>query len=182
MIFTETKLPGAFEIELERKADDRGYFARTWCAREFAEHGLGTTLAQCNISFNTHRGTLRGMHWQAAPREEAKLVRCSAGSIYDVIVDLRPESSGYLQHVGVELTADRGNMLYVPEGFAHGFLTLEPATEVFYQMSEFYAPEAARGIRYDDPLLGIVWPAPVTQIAERDAAYPDLAAGREPPR
>ena len=182
MIFTETKLPGAFEIELERKADDRGFFARTWCAREFAEHGLGTTLAQCNISFNTHRGTLRGMHWQAAPREEAKLVRCSAGSIYDVIVDLRPGSPGYLQHVGVELTADRGNMLYVPEGFAHGFLTLEPATEVFYQMSEFYAPEAARGLRYDDPLLGIVWPAPVTQIAERDATYPDLVAGREPPR
>ena len=177
MIFTETKLPGAFEIELERKADDRGFFARTWCAREFAEHGLGTTLAQCNISFNAHKGTLRGMHWQAAPFEEAKLVRCSAGAIYDVIVDLRPGSPAYLQHVGVELTAERGNMLYVPEGLAHGFLTLEPATEVFYQMSEFYTPEAARGIRYDDPLFGIVWPAPVAMIAERDATYPDFVAG-----
>jgi dTDP-4-dehydrorhamnose 3,5-epimerase len=177
VIFNETKLPGAFEIELERRADDRGYFARTWCAREFAEHGLATTLAQCNVSFNAYQGTLRGMHWQAAPHQEAKLVRCTAGSVWDVIIDLRPESPAYLQHVGVELTAGRGNMLYVPEGFAHGFLTLEPATEVFYQMSEFYAPEAARGIRYDDPLLGIVWPAPVAVIAERDATYPDFAAG-----
>ena len=177
MIFTETKLPGAFEIELERKADDRGFFARTWCAREFAEHGLGTALAQCNISFNAHQGTLRGMHWQAAPHQEAKLVRCTAGSIWDVIIDLRPGSPSYLQQVGVELTAGRGNMLYVPEGFAHGFLTLEPATEVFYQMSEFYSPEAARGLRYDDPLFGIVWPAPVTVIAERDAGYPDFVPG-----
>lgn len=177
MIFNETKLPGAFEIQLERKADDRGWFARTWCAREFADHGLGTALAQCNISFNAHAGTLRGMHWQAAPHQEAKLVRCTAGSIFDVIIDLRPESPAYLQHIGVELTAGHGNMLYVPEGFAHGFLTLEPASEVFYQMSEFYAPEAARGLRHDDPLFGIVWPAPVAVIAERDASYPDFVPG-----
>jgi dTDP-4-dehydrorhamnose 3,5-epimerase len=175
MIFTETKLAGAFELEIERHADDRGFFARTWCAREFAEHRLRATLAQCSISLNTHRGTLRGMHWQVAPHEEAKLVRCTAGSIFDVIVDLRPDSPTYLEHVGVELTAKRRNMLYVPEGFAHGFLTLEPATEVFYQMSEFYAPEAARGARHDDPAFGIVWPAPVAVIAKRDATYPDFA-------
>jgi dTDP-4-dehydrorhamnose 3,5-epimerase len=180
MIFTETKLPGAFEIELERKADERGFFARTWCAREFAEQGLGTTVAQCNISFNAHQGTLRGMHWQAAPHQEAKLVRCAAGSVWDVIIDLRPESPTYLQHVGVELTAGRGNMLYVPEGLAHGFLTLEPATEVFYQMSEFYTPEAASGLRYDDPLFGIVWPTAVAVIAERDAGYPDFVPGESP--
>lgn len=179
MIFSETKLPGAFEIELERKVDDRGFFARTWCAREFAEHGLATVLAQCSVSFNRRQGTLRGMHWQVAPYEEAKLVRCTSGSIYDVILDLRPASSTYLQHVGVELTAERGNMLYVPEGFAHGFLTLEPATEVFYQMSQFYEPRAARGLRYDDPMFGIVWPAPVTTITERDATYPDFTAHRE---
>jgi dTDP-4-dehydrorhamnose 3,5-epimerase len=174
VIFTEMKLPGAFEIELERHADDRGFFARTWCARELADHGLRTTLAQCSISFNARRGTLRGMHWQAAPYEEAKLVRCTSGSIYDVIIDLRPTSPTYTQHVGVELTAARGEMLYIPEGFAHGFLTLEPATEVFYQMSEFYTPEAARGVRYDDPAFGIVWPAPVAVINERDATYPDF--------
>jgi dTDP-4-dehydrorhamnose 3,5-epimerase len=174
MIFNETKLAGAFEIELERHADARGFFARTWCARELAEHGLRTTLAQCSISLNTHRGTLRGMHWQTAPHEEAKLVRCTSGSIWDVIVDLRPDSPTYLEHVGVELTAERRNMLYVPEGFAHGFLTLEPTTEVFYQMSELYAPEAAGGARYDDPAFGIVWPAAVAVIAERDAAYPDF--------
>jgi dTDP-4-dehydrorhamnose 3,5-epimerase len=180
MLFTETKLAGAFEIELERHTDSRGFFARTWCAEEFGEHGLRTALAQCSISFNLQRGTLRGMHWQEAPHEEAKLVRCSSGSIYDVIVDLRPTSPTYLGHVGVELDAGRRNMLYVPEGFAHGFLTLEPDTEVVYQMSEFYAPEAARGARYDDPAFGIAWPAPVAVIAERDASYPDFTAPANP--
>jgi dTDP-4-dehydrorhamnose 3,5-epimerase len=174
VIFTETKLAGAFEIGVERHADGRGFFARTWCAREFGEHGLRSVLAQCSISFNARAGTLRGMHWQAAPHQEAKLVRCSSGSLYDVIVDLRPGSPTYLEHIGVELTAERRNMLYVPEGFAHGFLTLRPATEVFYQMSEFYTPEAARGARYDDPAFGIVWPAPVVVVAERDATYPDF--------
>jgi dTDP-4-dehydrorhamnose 3,5-epimerase len=180
VIFTETKLPGAFEIEPERHADDRGFFARTWCAREFAEHGLRPVLAQCGISLNTHSGTLRGMHWQAPPHQEAKLVRCTSGSVYDVIVDLRQRSPTYLQHIGVELTAERRNMLYVPEGFAHGFLTLEPASEVFYQMSEFYAPEAARGARYNDPAFGMVWPAPVVVIAERDATYPDFTGPQGP--
>ena len=175
MIFNETKLAGAFEIEIEPHADDRGFFARTWCARELGEHGLRSSLAQCSISFNASSGTLRGMHWQVAPHQEAKLIRCTAGSIYDVIIDLRPGSPTHLEHVGVELTARRRNMLYVPEGFAHGFLTLEPATEVFYQMSEFYAPQAARGARYDDPAFGIVWPAPVAVIAERDATYPDFS-------
>jgi dTDP-4-dehydrorhamnose 3,5-epimerase len=173
MIFTETRLPNAFVIDPEPYADERGLFARTFCAREFAEHGLDPTTVQCNVSLNRRKGTMRGMHWQAAPHQEAKLVRCTHGAIYDVIVDLRPESPTFGEHVGVELTAANRRMLYVPEGFAHGFLTLEDDTEVFYQMSEFYEPDAARGLRHDDPALGIDWPAEVRVVSERDRSWPD---------
>lgn len=163
-------------IEVERLTDERGFFARAWCQREFAEHGLNPRLVQCNISYNPRRGTLRGMHYQAVPHSEAKLVRCTRGAIYDVIVDLRSDSPSYLRHFGVDLTAEGREMLYVPEGVAHGFLTLEDETEVFYQMSEFYAPEAARGVRWNDPAFGIRWPIEVAVISPRDAAYPDFAS------
>ena len=178
MIFQPTGLAGAYVIAIERLSDARGFFARSFCAREFEDHGLNPSLAQCNISYNRHAGTLRGMHFQASPFEEAKLVRCTRGAIHDVIIDLRPDSPTFMQHVGVQLTPDARNMLYVPEGFAHGFLTLEDHTEVFYQMSEFYVPGAARGFRWDDPAFAIDWPAPVSVISERDAAYPDFALVR----
>ena len=178
MIFQPTGLAGAYVIAIERLSDARGFFARSFCAREFEDHGLNPSLAQCNISYNRHAGTLRGMHFQAAPFEEAKLVRCTRGAIHDVIIDLRPDSPTFMQHVGVQLTPDARNMLYVPEGFAHGFLTLEDHTEVFYQMSEFYVPGAARGFRWDDPAFAIDWPASVSVISERDAAYPDFALVR----
>ena len=174
MIFHPTELAGACLIELERREDERGFFARTWCEREFSEHGLNPRLVQCNLSYNKRAGTLRGMHYQTAPFEEAKLVRCSSGSIYDVIVDLRPESSTYLKHFGVKLTAGNHKMIYVPEGFAHGFLTLEDQTSVFYQMSEFYAPDQASGFRWNDPAFGIQWPAQVLVISTRDTSYPDF--------
>lgn len=175
MIFRETELPGAYAIDLERHSDERGFFARAWCQREFEEHGLNPRLVQCNISYNEGRGTLRGMHYQVPPHEEAKLVRCTRGSIYDVIIDLRSDSPTYKEHFGIELNDENRTMLYVPEGFAHGFLTLEDDTEIFYQMSEFYAPEAARGVRWDDPAFGIDWPAPVRHIKDRDQSYPDFA-------
>jgi dTDP-4-dehydrorhamnose 3,5-epimerase len=174
MIFSETKLPGAYLIEPQRLADERGFFARTWCRREFEAHGLDASLAQCNISFNRQAGTLRGMHYQVAPSAEAKLVRCTMGAIYDVIIDLRPGSPTFLQHIGVELTVENRAMLFIPEGFAHGFQTLADSTEVSYQMSEFYAPEHARGVRWDDPAFGIVWPLPVSIISEKDRALPDV--------
>ncbi len=184
MKFTETKLKGAFIIEPERLEDERGFFARTWCQREFREHGLNPALVQCNISYNIKKGTLRGMHYQAAPYEEAKLVRCTSGSIYDVIIDLRPDSPTYCQWVAVELTAHSSahssqltinhKMLYIPEGFAHGFLTLVDNTEVFYQMSEFYMPEYARGVRWNDPAFGIQWPIDISIISEKDRQFPDF--------
>lgn len=174
MIFQETNLKNAYLIELQRREDERGFFARTWCQQEFEEHGLNPRLVQCNLSFNKKKGTLRGMHYQAAPYEEAKLVRCTCGAIYDVIVDLRPNSATFKHYFGVTLSAAACNMLYIPEGFAHGFLTLEDNTEVFYQMSEFYAPDYARGFRWNDPAFGIEWPAPVQVISERDATYPDF--------
>lgn len=174
MIFTETKLKSAYIIELERLEDERGFFARTWCQREFKEYGLNPTLVQCNISFNIKKGTLRGMHYQAAPCREAKLVRCTFGSIYDVIIDLRPESETFKQWISVELTANDRKMLYVPEGFAHGFLTLMDNTEVFYQMTEYYAPGYARGIRWNDPAFGIQWPIDVLIISEKDKQFPDF--------
>jgi len=174
MIFEETILKGAFLIKPERLEDERGFFARVWCRKEFDAHGLGTTLVQCNVSFNASKGTLRGMHYQAPPHEEAKLVRCTMGAIYDVIVDLRKDSPTYRRHVGEVLSAENRNMFYIPEGFAHGFITLEDRTEVFYQMSAFYDAESARGVRWNDPAFGILWPAEVTVISERDRNYPDF--------
>jgi dTDP-4-dehydrorhamnose 3,5-epimerase len=161
-------------VEIERMEDDRGFFARTWCQREFEKHGLDSRLVQCNLSYNRSKGTLRGMHYQAPPYAEAKLVRCTAGAVYDVIVDLRPGSKSFRQWVGVELTADNRRALFIPEGLAHGFLTLADQTEVFYQMSEFYTPEGARGVRWNDLAFGIQWPAAVAVISPRDAAYPDF--------
>jgi dTDP-4-dehydrorhamnose 3,5-epimerase len=174
MIFSETKLKGAFIIDLEKLEDYRGFFARTWCQREFEAHGLNPRLVQCSISFNKHKGTLRGMHYQVAPYEEAKLVRCLRGALYDVIIDLRPQSTTFKQHIAVTLTAENRQMLYVPEGFAHGFQTLEANTEVFYQMSEFYHPEHTRGVRWNDPAFGIQWPEAERIILERDQNYPDF--------
>lgn len=174
MEFIATNLPGVFEIQIERRSDNRGFFARTWCEKEFAEHGLNPKLVQCNVSYNSRQGTLRGMHFQLAPHAEAKLVRCTRGSIYDVILDLRPESPAFKQWLGLTLTAQNRVMAYIPEGCAHGFITLEDDTEVFYQMSEFYDPESARGVRWDDPSFGIVWPAKVEVISERDADYPNF--------
>ncbi len=174
MIFTETKLQGAFIVEPERLEDERGFFARTWCKREFAAQELDTRLVQCNVSINKKRGTLRGMHHQVAPHEEAKLVRCTMGSIYDVIIDLRPDSPTFKDWLSIELTAENRKMIYIPVGFSHGFMTLEDNTEVFYQMSEFYAPECARGIRWNDPAFDIAWPEDVKVISKRDKEYPDF--------
>lgn len=179
MIFAETKLKGTFIVEPERLEDERGFFARTWCQREFEAYSLNTRWVQCNISFNRKKGTLRGMHYQAAPYKEAKLVRCTMGAIYDVIVDLRPESPTFKQHFAVVLTAQNHRMLHVPEGFAHGFLTLENNTEVFYQMSEFYVPGYSKGIRWNDPAFGIQWPADVQVISERDQNHPDFKNGED---
>lgn len=172
MNFIPTLIDGAFLIEPERLADERGFFARTWCEREFQEHGLHPRLVQCSISFSPTRGTLRGMHYQAAPNAEVKLVRCTRGVIYDVIVDLRPDSPTRLAWAAFELSADNRSALYIPEGLAHGFLTLADDCEVFYQMSEFFHSEAARGVRWNDPAFGIKWPGQVTTISARDANYP----------
>jgi dTDP-4-dehydrorhamnose 3,5-epimerase len=174
MFFTEIKLNGAFILEPEKLEDDRGFFARSWCQREFEAHGLNPRLAQCSISFSKQRATLRGMHYQLSPYEEAKLVRCTSGSVYDAIIDLRPESPTFKQHFGLVLTAHNHTMLYVPEGFAHGFLTLEDNTEVFYQMSEFYSPEYGRGVRWNDPAFGIEWPLSPSTMSDRDRSCPDF--------
>jgi dTDP-4-dehydrorhamnose 3,5-epimerase len=174
MIFTETALKGTFLIEPERRPDERGFFARTWCQREFQAHGLGTQWVQCNLSFSKQKGVLRGMHYQAAPYAETKLIRCTMGAIYDVIIDLRLDSPTFKRWVAVELTSDNRCMLYVPEGFGHGFQTLETDTEVFYQMSQFYAPEYARGVRWDDPAFRICWPDGKRIISERDRSFPDF--------
>jgi len=175
VIFTSLSLKGAYLIEPERREDDRGFFATTWCAREFEANGLNARIVQCNISFNTRRGTLRGMHYQMAPREQPKLVRCTAGAIYDVIVDLRSHSATYKRWASAELSAENRAMLYIPEGFAHGFQTLTDESEVFYQMSTFHEPDAAGGVRWNDAAFGIVWPIdPPLVIAPRDASYPDF--------
>lgn len=176
MIFRETPLAGAFVVSPEPVHDERGYFARTWCRREFDQHGLTPRWAQCNISFNPKAGTLRGMHFQAAPHAEAKMIRCTTGSVYDVIIDLRPGSPTYAQHFGILLNADNLKMLYVPEGCAHGFLTLQDGSEIFYQISEFYEPSASCGVRWNDPRFGIHWPGEVRVISERDRNYPDFEA------
>lgn len=174
MKFTETELPGAYLIELERREDQRGYFARTWCEREFAAHGLETRFVQVNLAHNPRRGTLRGLHFQLEPYAEVKVVRCTRGALYDVIVDLRPESPTCGRWIGVELSAANGRALYVPRGFAHGYQTLEDDTDLMYQTSEFYVAEAARGVRYNDPAFGIAWPLPVRVISEADASWPDF--------
>jgi dTDP-4-dehydrorhamnose 3,5-epimerase len=174
MIFRETKLPGVFEIGIERMTDERGFFARSWCRKEFETHGLNPSLVQCNISVSERKGTLRGVHYQAAPYWEAKLVRCTRGAIYDVAVDLRRESPTFKQWVAIVLTAHDRNMAFIPEGCAHGFMTLEDETEVFYQMSDYYNGESARGVRWDDPAFRIEWPAKVEVISERDGAYPNF--------
>lgn len=176
MIFEETKLKGAFLIEPERLEDERGYFARTWCKREFEAQGLNTNIVQCSISFNKKKGTLRGMHYQAPPYQEVKLVRCTSGAIYDVIIDMRRESQTYKQWVAAELTAENQKMFYIPEGFAHGLITLQDNAEVFYQISESYHPECSRGVRWNDPGFSIQWPIAPTVMAERDRNYPDFAA------
>jgi dTDP-4-dehydrorhamnose 3,5-epimerase len=179
VIFTETDLENAFVVDLERREDERGFFARAWCADEFADAGLSTRVVQCNVSFNRHRGTLRGMHYQVPPHAEAKLVRCTRGAIYDVIIDLRPESPTYKRWAGFELSAENGRALYVPEGFAHGYQTLTDDVETFYQVSEFYAPGAERGVRWNDPAFGIEWPLPDDPImSEKDKTWPDFAEGR----
>jgi dTDP-4-dehydrorhamnose 3,5-epimerase len=176
MRFHSTKLPGTTQIDLDTIPDERGFFARSWCQREFRDNGLNPNLVQCNISFNTRKGTLRGMHYQAPPFGEAKVVRCTRGSIYDVVLDLREDSITFRQWIGVELSAKNRRMLYIPEGCAHGFLTLQDETEVFYQMSEFYNPESARGVRWNDPVFAIEWPGKVEMISERDRTYPDFDA------
>lgn len=174
MIFTETKIKGAYLIDLDKHEDERGFFARSWCGDEFEKQGLNARLVQCNISFNQKRGTLRGMHYQVAPYEEAKLVRCTMGALYDVIIDLRSDSPTYKEWFSVELTAQNYRALYVPEGFAHGFQTLVDETEVFYQMSEYYHPECARGVRWDDPTFEISWPIFSPIVSDKDSAFSPL--------
>jgi len=174
MIFKETKLRGAFIIEIEPMEDERGFFARSFCAKEFEEHGLNPHIAQCNISYNEKKGTLRGMHYQVAPHAETKLVRCTMGAIYDVVIDLRTDSDTFKQWIAVELTKENRRMLYVPKGLAHGFQTLKDHTEVFYLMSELYHPECARGVRWNDLAFGILWPVDVQIISVGDQQYPDF--------
>jgi dTDP-4-dehydrorhamnose 3,5-epimerase len=175
MRFVETPLKGAFVVELERIEDERGFFARSFCEREFAEQGLVPRFVQCNLSYNRSKGTLRGMHYQAEPHPEAKLVRCTFGAIFDVIVDIRPASPTVHRWFGTELSASNRRMLFIPTGFAHGFQCLTDDAEVFYQMSEFYHPECARGLRWDDPRLGIGWPLPNPVVSQRDRSYSLLA-------
>ena len=175
MTFAEAALPGAWIIDLQRIEDERGFFARGWCRKEFEAHGLNPDLVQLNVAFNLRRGTVRGMHFQRPPWEEAKLVRCIRGAIFDVIVDLRPNSPARGRWLGVELTQDNRRMLYLPEGFAHGYQTLADDTEIQYQTSQFYAPESATGVRFDDPALGIQWPLPVSVVSDQDRKWPEYA-------
>jgi len=175
MIFTETPLRGAFIIDLERREDERGFFARAFCQHEFAAHGLKPVIAQANIGFNRRKGTIRGMHFQYPPAAETKLVRCSRGGIVDIIVDLRPESPTYLQHISVELTADNHRGILVPERFGHGYQALEDNTETTYHVGEFYTPGSEGGLRYDDPALKLTWPLPITVISEKDLQWKALS-------
>ena len=174
MIFTETQLPGAFVIDLERREDDRGYFARAFCQNEFTDQGLKPVIAQANVAFNRDTGTLRGMHFQFPPAAETKVVRCTRGAILDIIVDLRPESPTYLEHVAVRLDEENSRSLYVPERFAHGYQTLADGTETSYYVGEFYTPDAEGGLPADDPRLGLNWPLPVSVMSEKDANWPGL--------
>jgi dTDP-4-dehydrorhamnose 3,5-epimerase len=173
MRFTETPIAGAYLIDLDARGDERGFFARLWCRREFAERGLVADFVQCNGSFSAGRGTLRGLHYQEAPHGEVKLVRCIRGSVFDVAVDLRRDSPTYLKWAGATLTVDNRTMLYVPEGCAHGYLTLEPSSEVEYPVSAFYAPASERGVRWDDPLFAIAWPIAPDVVSPKDRAWPD---------
>ena len=179
MIFTELALRGAYVVDIDRREDERGFFARSFCREEFARHGLSTEISQCNVSFNHRKGTLRGMHYQIPPKSEAKTVRCTRGTVYDVIVDLRDGSPTWGQWISVNLSENNSRMLYIPEGFAHGFQTLEDDSEVFYQMFAPYSPEHARGVRWDDPALRIDWPLPDLIISERDRAFPVLPRRNE---
>lgn len=177
MIFKETPLKGAFIIELEKMGDDRGFFSRTWCQKEFQTQGLNTKIVQCNLTYSANTGTLRGLHYQNAPHEEAKTVSCIRGKIYDVIVDLRPDSQSYLQWMGFELSSNNRKMIYIPENFAHGYLTLADYTEVFYQVSQFYDPGSEGGIRWNDPSINIKWPEVSNIIvSEKDKTWPDFQA------
>jgi dTDP-4-dehydrorhamnose 3,5-epimerase len=178
MLFTQTDLKGAYIVEPEKLEDERGFFARTWCRQEFSDQELDANLVQSSISFNKKKGTLRGMHFQLPPFAETKLVRCTKGAIYDVVIDLRQDSGTFLQWLGVELTAENRKTLYVPKGFAHGFQTLGDNTEVFYQISEVYAPEYTRGLRWDDPSFKIAWPEPVSIISERDRNYENYSSAK----
>lgn len=175
MKFTETELPGAYVIDLEKRGDSRGFFARAFCVREFTEHGLLSSIVNINNSLSATKGTLRGMHYQLAPKAETKIVRCIRGSLCDIILDLRPTSPTFGRHTKVELTAENRRMLYVPKGFAHGFITLEDDTEVMYLVDEYYAPEQERGVRWNDPHFGLEWPAQPTILSDKDRAYPDYA-------
>ena len=180
MIFTDTPLSGVVVVDLDRREDERGFFARSWCRREFQEHGLSDGLVQCSVSYNRRKGTLRGVHFQAEPCREAKLVRCTMGSMYDVVLDLRPASPTYKRWHAVELTAMNRRALFIPAGVAHGFQTLVDDTEVFYQMDEYYAPGSARGIRWNDPSFAIRWPLPEPMLSDRDRAYPDFREPAQP--
>ena len=172
MLIEELPLKDAYLVDIQKVTDERGYFARAWCQREFEEHGLTSNLVQANISFNYRKGTLRGLHYQVDPHKEAKLVRCTKGGIYDVLVDLRLNSTTYGKWFGIELSSENHRMLWIPEGFAHGYQTLEDDTEVFYHVTEFYTPESERGTRYDDPVFGITWPLEISVISEKDANWP----------
>ena len=174
MKFTETKLKGAFIVEIKQLEDERGFFGRSWCKHEMEEHGLNGNIAQANTSFSKKKGTMRGIHFQRHPNEETKIIRCTKGAIYDVIVDLRKDSPTFMQWIGVELTEDNYKMVYVPENFGHGFLTLKDNSEVYYLVTNFYTPSAEGGIRYNDPALNINWPVPVTVVSEKDRSHPDL--------
>lgn len=174
MLFKETGLKGAYAIEIKKLEDERGFFGRSWCQKEFDEHNLISTIVQANVSYNIRKGTLRGMHYQVSPYEETKLVRCTRGAIYDVIIDLRSDSSTYKQWFGITLSAENYKMLYVPENFGHGFITLEDDTEVTYQVSQFYTPGAEKGIRWDDPTFNIQWPVAPVIISDKDRSHTDF--------
>jgi dTDP-4-dehydrorhamnose 3,5-epimerase len=176
VLFTETKLKGAYTIDVNFIKDERGFFGRSYCEHEFTAYGLNTRIVQTNISYNKVKGTLRGMHMQQSPFEETKLVRCTKGAIYDVIIDMREDSSTYRQWIGIELTAESFRMLYVPEGFAHGFITLEDNSDVTYQVTQFYTPGSEKGFRWDDPAFGIDWPISPVVISEKDKSHPFLSS------
>jgi dTDP-4-dehydrorhamnose 3,5-epimerase len=179
MIFQPAPIPGVYIIEPEPRGDSRGMFARTFCSTEMERHGLKHKFVQCNVSYNYRQGTLRGLHWQVAPASECKLIRCTSGAFYDVIIDMRPWSPSYLQHFGIELSAANRRMLYIPDLFAHGYQALADNTEAAYQVTEFYTPEAERGVRYDDPAFAIKWPLPVTEISEKDRSWPSFYRAME---